>query len=93
MTVDKHSTHEQLHYFDTTSFEPPDEDDNILLCMNNTISIIPDNDGKPLSTSNNTMNITPAISYDDDCVIVHLLKMETLPLSLLLYRQLIRVLT
>ena len=43
-TVDKHYTHEQLHYFDTNSIEPPDEADNILLCMNNTIINIPDDD-------------------------------------------------
>ena len=43
-TVAKCSTHEQLHYFDTTSFEPPDEEDDILLCMNNAIITIPDDD-------------------------------------------------
>ena len=37
MTVDTHSTQDQLYYFDTVLLEPPDEYDNILLCMNNTI--------------------------------------------------------
>ena len=39
-TTATHSMCEQIHYFDTNSFEPPDEDDNILHCMNNKIIFV-----------------------------------------------------
>ena len=60
-----------MHYFDTVSFEPPDEDENILLCINNAIITISDNDCEIvpnpfLSNINNTL----ATTSDDECVIV-----------------------
>ena len=68
--VAKYSTNEQLHYFDTTSFEPPDEDANILLCMKNAIITIPDDNWEHVSISNNTMSNTPSITCDNACDIV-----------------------
>ena len=85
-TVAKHSINEQLNYFDTTSFETPDEDANMLLCMNTAIITIPDDNWERVSASNNTMRITPSITggnvydivtptvangnTDDECVII-----------------------
>ena len=64
-TVAKHSMYEQLHYFDTSSFEPPDEDDNILLYIHNAIITIPDGDDcvivPPPDNNKNT---------DEECMIV-----------------------
>ena len=67
-TVAKHSTYEQLHYFDTTS---PYEDDNVLLCMNNATITIPDDNCEPVSISNTNdiRNITTAVPNDDECII------------------------
>ena len=39
-TVANHPIQDLLHYFDTVLFEPPDEDDNILLCIKNAIITI-----------------------------------------------------
>ena len=60
-----------MHYFDTVSFEPPDEDENILLCINNAIITIPDDVCEIIpnhfpSNSNNTL----ATISDDECAIV-----------------------
>ena len=60
-----------MHYFDTVSFEPPNEYNNILLCMNNAIITIPDDDCEIVpnpfpSNNNNTIDTT----HDGECVIV-----------------------
>ena len=70
-TVATHSTQDQLHYFDTAVFEPPDEYDNILLCMDNAIITIPDDDCEVIPTSPLRNDNNAAITIPDDkCVIV-----------------------
>ena len=66
-----HSTQSQKYYFDTTPFEPLDEDANITSCMKNNIITILDDDCDsitvPTPNGGNTAIVTIS---DDDGIIV-----------------------